>query len=296
MHQQGGVSSAVPKTDRAVYIRGMTAPRERIPRRPDRVRHERPPPAPGRDGGRLPGELRATTIEPGYLIYPEGSCLITMGNTKVVCTASVEEQVPPFRKGTGKGWVTAEYAMLPRATGTRSVRESSRGRVGGRTQEIQRLIGRSLRAITDSEALGERTIWIDCDVLQADGGTRTASITGAMVALYQAAHYLEGRQLVSRLPIREFVAAVSVGIVSRFPILDLCYGEDAAAGVDFNVVMTESGRFVEIQGTGEGDTFGPEELETFLELGAKGVRELIALQKEALGLTGGLAHDPSIGL
>jgi ribonuclease PH len=262
----------------------MTMSRAKDRSRPPAVRHERTLAPPGRDDGRLPGEIRTTVIEPGCLLYPEGSCQISMGNTRIICTASVEEQVPPFLKGTGKGWVTAEYAMLPRATGTRTVRESSRGKVGGRTQEIQRLIGRSLRAITDLEGLGERTIWIDCDVLQADGGTRTASITGAMVALFQAARYLQERRLIARSPIREFVAAVSVGIVSRFPVLDLCYGEDSAAGVDFNVVMTESGRFVEIQGTAENETFGAEELETFLELGAKGVRELIALQKRALGL------------
>jgi ribonuclease PH len=255
-----------------------------------RIRHERPLPALDRDDGRLPAEIRKTIIEPGYLLHPEGSCLIAMGNTKVICTASVEEQVPVFLKGAGRGWITAEYAMLPRSTGTRTVRESSKGKVGGRTQEIQRMIGRSLRAISDLEALGERTIWIDCDVLQADGGTRTASITGAMVALYQAARYLEERGIVSRFPIREFVAAVSVGLVSRFPVLDLCYGEDSAAGVDFNIVMTETGRFVEIQGTAESETFGAEELETFLELGEKGVRELILLQKEALGI---LASAPA---
>ncbi|MBA2564979.1 MAG: ribonuclease PH [Gemmatimonadetes bacterium] len=258
----------------------MQAPprsRHRIPA----PRHERPLPATARDDGRLPTQIRATTLEPGYLLHAEGSCLISMGNTKVICTASVEEGVPLFRKGKGGGWVTAEYGMLPRSTGTRNARESTRGRVGGRTQEIQRLIGRSLRAVTELEALGERTIWIDCDVLQADGGTRTASITGAMVALHQAVSYLLARRLIPRSPIREFVAAVSVGLVGRFPVLDLCYGEDAAASVDFNVVMTESGRFVEIQGTAEGEPFGREELETFLELGARGITDLIALQKEA---------------
>jgi ribonuclease PH len=271
----------------------MAIPRGKTRPAPFRPRHERPLPAVDRDDGRLQGQIRTTTFEPGFLLHAEGSCLVTMGNTKVVCSASVEEQVPAFLKGTGKGWVTAEYAMLPRATGTRTVRESSRGRVGGRTQEIQRLIGRSLRAITDLDALGERTIWIDCDVLQADGGTRTASISGAMVALHQAARYLVERELVKTFPIREFVAAVSVGLVGRFPVLDLCYGEDVAAAVDFNIVMTESGRFVEIQGTAEGETFGTEELDTFLELGAKGVRELIELQKAALELPGSGPRGPS---
>jgi ribonuclease PH len=238
----------------------------------------------GRDDGRLPAELRRTTLEPGWLPQAEGSCLITMGNTRVLCTASVEEGVPAFLKGRGKGWITAEYGMLPRATSTRSAREAARGRVGGRTQEIQRLIGRSLRAVAELESLGERTIWIDCDVLQADGGTRTAAITGAMVALHQAATWLREQGLVAVLPIREFVAAVSVGLVGSFPVLDLCYGEDVAAGVDFNLVMTESGGFVEIQGTAEGEPFGRDELESFLDLGAKGIRELIALQKAAVGL------------
>ncbi|HEY7529844.1 MAG TPA: ribonuclease PH [Gemmatimonadota bacterium] len=241
----------------------------------------------GRDDGRLPAELRRTLLEPGWLPHAEGSCLITMGDTRVLCTASVEEGVPAFLKGRGKGWVTAEYGMLPRATATRSPREAARGRVGGRTQEIQRLIGRSLRAVAELEALGERTVWIDCDVLQADGGTRTAAITGAMVALHQAATWLREQGLVTVLPIREFVAAVSVGLVGSFPVLDLCYGEDAAAGVDFNVVMTESGRFVEIQGTAEGEAFGRDELESFLDLGARGIRELIALQKAAVGLAPG---------
>ena len=236
----------------------------------------------GRDDGRLPAELRRTTLQPGWLPQAEGSCLITMGHTRVLCTASVEEGVPAFLKGRGKGWITAEYGMLPRATSTRTAREAARGRVGGRTQEIQRLIGRSLRAVAQLESLGERTIWIDCDVLQADGGTRTAAITGAMVALHQAATWLRERGLISVLPIREFVAAVSVGLVGSFPVLDLCYGEDVAAGVDFNLVMTEGGRFVEIQGTAEGEAFGREELESFLELGAKGIRELIVLQKAAV--------------
>jgi ribonuclease PH len=208
---------------------------------------------PGRIDGRGPAELRATTIERDVLEYPEGSCLISVGRTRVICTASLEEGVPVWLRGRGKGWITAEYRMLPRATHTRTIRESSRGRLGGRTQEIQRLIGRSLRSIVDLETLGERTVWLDCDVLQADGGTRTASVTGAMVALYDALYRHE--EIASREPVREFVAATSAGVVGTFPVLDLAYGEDSAAEVDLNLVMTESGRFVEIQGTAEGRPF-----------------------------------------
>ncbi|HET9581701.1 MAG TPA: ribonuclease PH [Gemmatimonadota bacterium] len=236
----------------------------------------------GRQDGRGPAELRPTTIQRDVLDYPEGSCLISVGRTRVLCTASIEDGVPPWLRGRGGGWLTAEYRMLPRATHTRTIRESSRGRLGGRTQEIQRLIGRSLRSVVDLGALGERTVWLDCDVLQADGGTRTASITGAMVALHDALYRNES--IAARHPVREFVAATSAGVVGRFPILDLSYGEDSTAEVDLNLVMTESGRFVEIQGTAEGEPFGRELLDTLVDLAAAGIRELVALQKAALGL------------
>ncbi|HET6342197.1 MAG TPA: ribonuclease PH [Gemmatimonadota bacterium] len=236
----------------------------------------------GRQDGRGPAELRPTTLERDVLDYPEGSCLISVGRTRVICTASLEEGVPPWLRGRGGGWLTAEYRMLPRATHTRTIRESSRGRLGGRTQEIQRLIGRSLRSVVDLKALGERTVWLDCDVLQADGGTRTASITGAMVALHDALYRNE--EIAARHPVREFVAATSAGVVGRFPVLDLSYGEDSAAEVDLNLVMTESGRFVEIQGTAEGEPFERELLDTLVDLGAAGIRELVALQKVTLGL------------
>jgi ribonuclease PH len=236
----------------------------------------------GRLDGRGPAELRPTTLERDVLDYPEGSCLISVGRTRVLCTASLEDGVPPWLRGRGGGWLTAEYRMLPRATHTRTIRESSRGRLGGRTQEIQRLIGRSLRSVVDLKALGDRTVWLDCDVLQADGGTRTASITGAMVALHDALYRNE--EIAARRPVREFVAATSAGIVGRFPVLDLSYGEDSAAEVDLNLVMTESGRFVEIQGTAEGEPFERELLDTLVDLGAAGIRELVALQKAALGL------------
>ena len=235
-----------------------------------------------RQDGRGPAELRPTTLERDVLDYPEGSCLISVGRTRVLCTASLEEGVPPWLRGRGNGWLTAEYRMLPRATHTRTIRESSRGRLGGRTQEIQRLIGRSLRSVVDLKGLGERTVWLDCDVLQADGGTRTASITGAMVALHDALY--RNAEIAARHPVREFVAATSAGVVGRFPILDLSYDEDSAAEVDLNLVMTESGRFVEIQGTAEGEPFERELLDTLVDLGAAGIRELVALQKAALGL------------
>ena len=238
-----------------------------------------------RRDGRGPGELRPTTIERDVLEHPEGSCLISTGLTKVLCTASVEDGVPRWLQGKGRGWVTAEYRMLPRATHRRTTRESSRGRIGGRTHEIQRLIGRSLRSVVDMPALGERTIWIDCDVLQADGGTRTASITGALVALHDALSADPPRgPAYPHHPILEFVAATSVGIVGNFPVLDLAYEEDVDAEVDMNLVMTESGRFVEVQGTAEGDPFPREALDTLLDLGTDGIRELIGLQKAALGL------------
>lgn len=235
-----------------------------------------------RRDGRGPAELRPTTIERDVLEYPEGSCLISVGATRVICTASLEDGVPVWLRGRGRGWVTAEYRMLPRATHTRTVRESSRGRLGGRTQEIQRMIGRSLRSVVDLEALGERTVWLDCDVIQADGGTRTASVTGAMVALHDALYRNE--EIAARDPVREFVAATSVGVVGTFPVLDLAYAEDSVAAVDLNLVMTASGRFVEIQGTAEGDPFERELLDTLLELGVAGIKELVALQKATLGL------------
>ena len=235
-----------------------------------------------RRDGRGPAELRPPTIARDVLAYPAGSCLISGGATRVICTASLEDGVPIWLRGRGRGWVTAEYRMLPRATHTRTVRESSRGRLGGRTQEIQRMIGRSLRSVVDLEALGERTVWLDCDVLQADGGTRTASVTGAMVALYDALYRNE--EIASREPVREFVAATSVGVVGTFPVLDLAYAEDSMAAVDLNLVMTASGRFVEIQGTAEGEPFERELLDTLLDLGMAGIQELVALQRAALAL------------
>ncbi|HUP00375.1 MAG TPA: ribonuclease PH [Gemmatimonadota bacterium] len=238
----------------------------------------------GRGDGRGPAELRPVRIERRVLDYAEGSCLITLGRTRVLCSASVETTVPPWLRGKGQGWVTAEYSMLPRATQTRTPRESTRGRPSGRTQEIQRLIGRSLRSVVDLPALGERTIWLDCDVLQADGGTRTAAVTGAMVALYDALSQPAEAAPPLTAAIRELVAATSVGLVGRFPVLDLCYGEDAAAMIDLNLVMTESGRLVEIQGTAEREPFGRDVLDTLIDLGAAGIRELIQRQRQALDL------------
>ncbi len=236
-----------------------------------------------RSNGRGAGSLRDVSITRSYTKHAEGSVLITCGDTKVICTASVEDTVPPFLRGRGTGWVTAEYAMLPRATHTRSVRESSRGKVSGRTHEIQRLIGRSLRAVTDLALLGERTIHVDCDVIQADGGTRTASITGAYVALVDAVRWLVGRDLLSSTPIREAVAAVSVGIVGGEPYLDLDYAEDSSAEVDMNFVMTSSNRFVEVQGTAEGQPFTVAEMDAMRILAMKGIQNLFAIQAEALG-------------
>jgi ribonuclease PH len=236
---------------------------------------------PRRDG-RAPDELRALVLTRRYNKFAEGSVLIELGDTRIVCTASVDEKVPPFLRGTGQGWVTAEYGMLPRATQERSPREAASGRVGGRSQEIQRLIGRSLRAAVELERLGERTIWIDCDVLQADGGTRTAAITGAFVALVDALTLLRRTGAIPRLPVREFVAATSVGIVDGVPMLDLTYEEDARARVDMNSVMTESGKFVEIQGTGEGGPFTKQEASQLLALAERGIATLIARQREAL--------------
>jgi ribonuclease PH len=233
-------------------------------------------------GGRKPDELRAVRLTRGYTRHPEGSVLVEFGETRVLCTASVEERVPPFLRDSGRGWVSAEYGMLPRATNTRGEREAARGKQSGRTQEIQRLIGRSLRAVVDLSSLGGRTIQVDCDVLQADGGTRTAAITGAFVALHDAVSWLQQRNLLTRSPIREFVAAVSVGIYQGTPVLDLDYAEDSACGTDMNVVMTGAGRFVELQATAEGEPFSQEELDALVELAAGGIRELIAQQKRAL--------------
>lgn len=226
--------------------------------------------------------LRPVRITRGYTMHAEGSVLIEFGNTKVLCTASVEEKVPPHKKGSGEGWVTAEYGMLPRATHTRSSREAAKGKQTGRTQEIQRLIGRSLRAVFDLRALGERTISLDCDVLQADGGTRTASITGAFVAAHDAVSRLLAEGKIATLPIKGHVAAVSVGILDGVPLLDLAYEEDSTCDTDMNVVMTGAGHYVEVQGTAEGVAFTRQEMDALLVLAEKGIAELVALQKAAL--------------
>ncbi len=235
-----------------------------------------------RASGRRADQLRSVRVTRGFTRHAEGSVLIEMGDTHVLCTASVEEGVPPFLKGKGQGWLTAEYGMLPRATNTRMRREAAEGKQSGRTQEIQRLIGRSLRAVTDMQALGERTIKIDCDVLQADGGTRCASITGACIAVADAVAWCRERGLVTGAPLREFVAAVSVGIVDGVPMLDLDYGEDSQCGTDMNVVMTAGGGFVELQGTAEGAPFSRTELDTLMRLADGGIRGLLAAQAEAL--------------
>jgi ribonuclease PH len=232
---------------------------------------------------RPPNQLRDTTITPDYLMHAEGSVLITAGRTKVICTASVEERVPGFLRNSGKGWVTAEYGMLPRATSTRMQREASSGKVGGRTQEIQRLIGRSLRAVTNLTSLGERTIWVDCDVIQADGGTRTASITGAFVALALALEKLRERDVVRTIPLSDYVAATSVGIVDGEPLLDLAYDDDCRADVDMNIVKTGDGRFIEVQGTAEAIPFGREALMSLLDLADLGIRQLIEKQRAIIG-------------
>ncbi|HWK24835.1 MAG TPA: ribonuclease PH [Ureibacillus sp.] len=245
-----------------------------------------------RHDGREIEQLRQVKIETNYLMHPEGSVLIQVGDTKVICTATVDDRVPGFLRGQGKGWITAEYSMLPRATAERTQRESSRGKVNGRTMEIQRLIGRALRAIVDLEALGEKTIWIDCDVIQADGGTRTASITGAFVALTQALAKIHEVKPFAKFPIVDYLAATSVGFVDEIgAVLDLNYIEDSAAAVDMNLVMTGNGQFVEIQGTGEEATFSRDELNQLLDLGEKGIRELIAIQKSVLGETAMLVRD-----
>jgi ribonuclease PH len=233
--------------------------------------------------GRSPGDPRPTTITPGYLAHAEGSVLIEVGRTKVICTASIEDRVPPFLRNSGKGWVTAEYGMLPRATSTRTQREASAGKVGGRTQEIQRLIGRSLRSITRLPELGERTIWIDCDVIQADGGTRTASITGGFVALVLALQRMRELAMIKELPIIDYVAATSVGIVGGAALLDLAYEEDSKAEVDMNFVKTGEGKFIELQGTAEGLPFDRRALDALMELADAGIKQLIAKQREIVG-------------
>jgi ribonuclease PH len=235
-----------------------------------------------RSGARAADQLRPVRITRHYTMHAEGSVLIEFGNTRVLCTASVEERVPPHKKGSGEGWVTAEYGMLPRATHTRSDREAARGKQTGRTQEIQRLIGRSLRAVFDLKTLGERTITLDCDVLQADGGTRTAAITGAFVAAQDAVNTLLAAGKLSASPIHGHVAAISVGIVGGTPMLDLDYTEDSACDTDMNVVMTGAGHYIEVQGTAEGAAFTRQEMDTLLALADKGVKELVRLQDEAL--------------
>ena len=235
-----------------------------------------------RPSGRAPDQLRPVTLERRYTRHAEGSVLVSFGETRVLCTASVEEKVPPFLRGKGEGWVTAEYGMLPRATKERTQREAARGGQGGRTMEIQRLIGRSLRACVDRVALGERTITLDCDVLQADGGTRTAAITGAYVALADAVRGLKAQRLIKKDPIHGAIAAVSVGIYRGLPVLDLDYAEDANCDTDMNVVMNDGGGFIELQGTAEGHAFRRDELDALLALADKGVAELVALQRQAL--------------
>lgn len=237
-----------------------------------------------RTDGRQNDELRKVKMTTGYIIHPEGSVLIEMGNTKVICNATVDDKVPPFKKDSGEGWVTAEYSMLPRATGTRNKRDISKGKQNARGVEIQRLIGRALRAAVDFKLLGERAIIIDCDVIQADGGTRTASITGGFVALYLACQKLVNDGVIEKNPVVNTVSAVSVGIVDGIPQLDLCYDQDSNADVDMNVVMTDDNKFVEVQGTGEGNTFTFSELQQLLELAQKGNSELQKIQKEVLGL------------
>ena len=232
--------------------------------------------------GRAYDELRPVKIIPGYQSFAEGSALIKLGKTHVLCSVSVEERVPPFLKGSGTGWITAEYAMLPRATVTRSQRDSTVGHVGGRNQEIQRLIGRSLRASADMAALGERSLIVDCDVIQADGGTRTASITGAYVALHQAMEKLMNMGVISKIPLKSAVAATSVGIVNNNMMIDLCYDEDSQAAVDFNIVMTSKGEFVEVQGTAEGKPFSRQAIDDLLALAEKGIRQLFTVQQAVL--------------
>lgn len=243
-----------------------------------------------RPNDRLNDEMRPLQMQAGFVKNPDGSVLIQTGNTIVLCSAMVEEKVPPFLKGTGSGWVTAEYSMLPAATESRTPREASKGKITGRTSEIQRLIGRSLRAVVDLKALGERTIWLDCDVLQADGGTRTASISGSFAALYLALNQLKEKGTIEQIPLIDYVAATSVGIVNGVAVLDLEYVEDSQAEVDMNVVMTGRGEFVEIQGTAEGKPFSRQEMDELLKLAEKGIRELIDLQAKTIAKE--VKHDP----
>mgnify|MGYP001444959707 CR=1 FL=1 len=237
-----------------------------------------------RNDQRGANQLRNISIIPNFVNHPEGSVLITVGNTKVICNASIEDRVPPFMRGQGKGWITAEYAMLPRATAERNIRESSKGKVSGRTMEIQRLIGRALRSVVDLEKIGERTVWVDCDVIQADGGTRTASITGAFVAVVLAFNKLIENKSIKQMPVTDYLAATSVGILSDgTEILDLNYEEDSNANVDMNIVMTGSGEFVEIQGTGEESTFSIDQLKIMLKLASEGIEEIFKVQADTLG-------------
>lgn len=235
-----------------------------------------------RNDGRTPDQLRPLSFERGYLEFAEGSCLVSFGKTKVICTASVDDRVPPFLTGSGQGWVTAEYAMLPKSTLQRTSRDRNRS---GRSQEISRLIGRSLRSVIDMKQLGERTIYIDCDVIQADGGTRTASISGASIALYDALNFMKNANLIASIPMNGMIAAVSVGLVEGEVLLDLDYSEDSTADVDFNVVKTEAGQFVEIQGSAEQGTFDSPVLTQFLDLAGKGIEEIVVEQKKVLGIS-----------
>lgn len=236
-----------------------------------------------RPDGRQANELRAVRILRNFTSYAEGSVLIEMGNTKVICTASIEEKVPQFLKDQKRGWITAEYSMLPRSTQTRLIRESTQGRIGGRTHEIQRLIGRALRSVTDLTLLGERTVWLDCDVIEADGGTRTAAITGSLISLVNAMRYAIKTGMIERMPIKDYVAGISVGVVNKEPRLDLCYKEDSSAEVDMNVVITGKGEIVEVQGTAEGKPFKEETLYELIKLARTGIVKLIKLQKEEIG-------------
>lgn len=237
-----------------------------------------------RNDQREVNNLRPIKITKNYISHPEGSVLIEVGNTKVICNASIEDRVPPFMRGQGKGWITAEYAMLPRATAQRNIRESSKGKVSGRTMEIQRLIGRALRAVVDLDKIGERTVWVDCDVIQADGGTRTASITGAFIAVVLAFGKLLETKGISKMPVRDYLAAISVGVLpDGKEILDLNYEEDFQAHVDMNIVMTGSGEFVEIQGTGEEATFSNKQLQAMLGLAEEGLQQIVEVQKELIG-------------
>jgi ribonuclease PH len=236
-----------------------------------------------RQDGRMEGQIRPVKISRDFIKYAEGSVLIEMGGTKVICTASIEEKVPPFLKDKGRGWVTAEYAMLPRATQDRTQREAVKGRQGGRTLEIQRLVGRSLRAVTDMAEMGERTVWIDCDVIQADGGTRTASITGAFIALADAFAVLKRKNLIKKRPLTDYLAAISIGKVGGQIMVDLAYEEDSLAEVDMNLVMTGRGRYVELQGTAERAPFEKKDLDEFVAVGWRAIQDLVALQKELVG-------------